>query len=116
MYIFNKKTGSCSCDATCIRRLHVYNDKTSTCRRDVMRNELYLFFVEEEVLGVVDVIVVGVLHPDPERLRCRAMYLVQTTHTLTINSERQEILGFPAVKSVATGDKTTFMHVQYLPQ
>lgn len=45
-----------------------------------MRNLLYLLFVEEEVLGVVDVIVVGVLHPDPERLRCRAMYLVQTTH------------------------------------
>lgn len=81
MYIFNKKTGSCSCDATCIWRLHVYNDKTSTCRvRDVMRNLLYLLFVEEEVLRVVDVIVVGVLHPDPERLRCRAMYLVQTTH------------------------------------
>ena len=66
--------------------------------------------MEEEVLGVVDVIVVGVLHPDPERLRCRAMYLVQTTHTLTINSERQEILGFPAVKSVATGDKTMFVY------
>lgn len=45
-----------------------------------MRKLLYLLFVEEEVLGVVDVIVVGVFHPDPERLRCRAMYLVQTTH------------------------------------
>ena len=43
------------------------------------------------------------------KLHCRAMYLVQT-HTSAINSERQEILGFPAVKSVATGDKTMCMY------
>ena len=48
---------------------------------------MYVFLVHHEVLGVVERVGVGVLHPDPERLSRVAVSLRTATRQLATNGD-----------------------------